>query len=73
MLQRRPIIIPRDYTATDLEEEHRLAYWREDVGVNLHHWHWHLVYPFTATDRRIVDKDRRGELFFYMHQQIIAR
>lgn len=75
-LQRTPIIIPRDYTATDLEEEHRLAYFREDVGVNLHHWHWHLVYPFSArgpSARAIVAKDRRGELFFYMHQQIIAR
>ncbi|KAI5635514.1 hemocyanin, ig-like domain-containing protein [Phthorimaea operculella] len=71
--ERTPIIIPRDYTATDLEEEHRLAYFREDIGVNLHHYHWHLVYPFSATDRRIVAKDRRGELFFYMHQQIIAR
>ncbi|XP_013167402.1 PREDICTED: phenoloxidase subunit 2-like [Papilio xuthus] len=70
---RIPIIIPRDYTATDLDVEHRLAYFREDLGVNLHHWHWHLVYPFTASDRRIVAKDRRGELFFYMHQQIIAR
>ncbi|XP_021182404.1 phenoloxidase 1 [Helicoverpa armigera] len=70
---RTPIIIPRDYTATDLEEEHRLAYFREDIGVNLHHWHWHLVYPFTASQRAIVAKDRRGELFFYMHQQLIAR
>ncbi|XP_052739225.1 phenoloxidase 1 [Bicyclus anynana] len=70
---RIPIIIPRDYTATDLDIEHRLAYWREDIGINLHHWHWHLVYPFSSTQRRIVAKDRRGELFFYMHQQIIAR
>ncbi|CAH0402813.1 unnamed protein product [Chilo suppressalis] len=72
-IPRTPIIIPRDYTATDLEIEHRMAYWREDIGVNLHHWHWHLVYPFAAADRSIVAKDRRGELFFYMHQQIIAR
>ncbi|XP_023951055.2 phenoloxidase 1 [Bicyclus anynana] len=70
---RIPIIIPRDFTATDLDNEHRLAYFREDIGVNLHHWHWHLVYPFSARQRRIVDKDRRGELFYYMHQQIIAR
>jgi hypothetical protein len=28
------------------------------------------VYPFEASDRRIVDKDRRGELFYYMHQQV---
>ncbi|XP_041971384.1 phenoloxidase 1-like isoform X2 [Aricia agestis] len=70
---RTPIIIPRDFTATDLDVEHRLAYWREDIGINLHHWHWHLVYPFTSNQRRIVAKDRRGELFYYMHQQMIAR
>ncbi|CAG9559300.1 unnamed protein product [Danaus chrysippus] len=70
---RVPIIIPRDFTANDLDIEHRLAYWREDIGINLHHWHWHLVYPFSATKREIVAKDRRGELFFYMHQQVIAR
>ncbi|XP_026501330.1 phenoloxidase 1-like [Vanessa tameamea] len=70
---RIPIIIPRDYTATDLDIEHRLAYFREDIGINLHHWHWHLVYPFTSNQREIVAKDRRGELFFYMHQQVIAR
>ncbi|CAH0557365.1 unnamed protein product [Brassicogethes aeneus] len=69
---RTPIEIPKDYTASDLEEEHRLAYFREDLGINLHHWHWHLVYPFEAA-RAVVDKNRRGELFYYMHQQIIAR
>ncbi|XP_043489078.1 phenoloxidase 1-like [Polistes fuscatus] len=70
--QRIPIEIPRDFTASDLDEEHRVAYWREDIGVNLHHWHWHLVYPFEG-DMKIVNKDRRGELFYYMHQQIQAR
>ncbi|GLV34926.1 Prophenoloxidase 2 [Carabus blaptoides fortunei] len=69
---RMPIVIPRDYTASDLEPEHRLAYFREDLGVNLHHWHWHLVYPFDGPDS-VVRKDRRGELFFYMHQQLMAR
>ncbi|XP_045454185.1 phenoloxidase 1-like [Melitaea cinxia] len=70
---RVPIIIPRDYTATDLDIEHRMAYFREDIGVNLHHWHWHLIYPFSANQRSIVAKDCRGELFYYMHSQIIAR
>ncbi|KOC58852.1 Phenoloxidase subunit A3 [Habropoda laboriosa] len=69
---RVPLEIPLDYTASDLDEEHRVAYWREDIGINLHHWHWHLVYPAEA-DMRIVNKDRRGELFYYMHQQIMAR
>ncbi|KAJ8971928.1 hypothetical protein NQ314_000471 [Rhamnusium bicolor] len=69
---RMPIEIPKDYTASDLETEHRLAYFREDIGVNLHHWHWHLVYPFEAA-REVVNKNRRGELFYYMHEQIMAR
>lgn len=52
--------------------EHKISYFREDIGINLHHWHWHLVYPFDGP-YDIVNKDRRGELFYYMHQQIIAR
>lgn len=70
---RRPIIVTNDNTASDLDEEHLLWYFREDVGVNLHHWHWHLVYPDSSEDRSLVDKDRRGELFYFMHQQIIGR
>ena len=70
--EQQPLEIPLDYTASDLDIEHRLAYFREDLGINLHHWHWHLVYPFTGP-RNLVDKDRRGELFYYMHQQIVAR
>lgn len=38
----------------------------------MHHWHWHLVYPGEGPDE-IVRKDRRGELFYYMHNQVIAR
>ncbi|XP_055606372.1 phenoloxidase 8-like [Uranotaenia lowii] len=64
--------LPMNYTASDREDEQRLAYFREDIGVNLHHWHWHLVYP-TAGPVEVIDKDRRGELFFYMHQQLIHR
>lgn len=70
--QRQAVVIPVNFTANELEEEQRLAYFREDIGVNSHHWHWHLVYPGAGPDR-IVNKDRRGELFFYMHNQLIAR
>lgn len=64
--------IPINNTASDREPEQKLAYWREDIGVNLHHWHWHLLYPSEGPDR-VVRKDRRGELFYYMHQQIQGR
>jgi hypothetical protein len=60
-------------TATNFDPEHRLWYFREDIGVNSHHFFWHCVYPGSndGTDGDgIVDKDRRGELFYYMHQQV---
>lgn len=46
---RMPIEIPKSYTASDDEAEHRLWYFREDIGINLHHWHWHLVYNSSFT------------------------
>ncbi|EDW61649.1 phenoloxidase 2 [Drosophila virilis] len=64
--------IPINYTASDREDEQRLSYFREDIGVNSHHWHWHLVYPASGPVE-VVNKDRRGELFYYMHHQLIAR
>nr|XP_029734409.1 phenoloxidase 2-like [Aedes albopictus] len=69
---RMAIDIPMNFTALDREPEQRLAYFREDIGVNLHHWHWHLVYPGVGP-RDIVNKDRRGELFYYFHGQMVAR
>ncbi|XP_017475986.1 PREDICTED: phenoloxidase 2-like [Rhagoletis zephyria] len=69
---RRRIEIPPNFTASDREEEQRLSYFREDIGVNSHHWHWHLVYPGSGPEE-VVRKDRRGELFYYMHHQLMAR
>uniref|UniRef100_A0A240PM30 Tyrosinase copper-binding domain-containing protein n=1 Tax=Anopheles epiroticus TaxID=199890 RepID=A0A240PM30_9DIPT len=69
---RMAINMPMNYTATDEEPEQRMAFFREDIGVNLHHWHWHLSYPGSGPPD-IVRKDRRGELFYYMHQQLLAR
>jgi hypothetical protein len=50
------------------DDEQKLAYWREDPLVNEHHEHWHIVYP-TAHPLG----DRHGELFAYMHEQMLAR
>ncbi|XP_065204198.1 phenoloxidase 2-like [Planococcus citri] len=71
-MAKRFVNINDNFTATNLDPEHKIAYFREDIGVNLHHRHWHEVYPFNA-EEVIVKKDRRGELFYYMHQQIVAR
>lgn len=56
-----------------MNDEDRVAYFREDLGLNLNYVTWNLVYPCDAEDFSIVLKDRRGELWYYLHQQIIAR
>lgn len=68
-----PLEIPLEYTASDLDEEHRVAYHREDVGLNLFHMHWHYFYYKYLSPPEMRKMDRRGELLFYMHGQLIAR
>lgn len=61
-------------TAELLEPESRLAYFREDIGLNAHHWAWHVVFPIIWNENVTGKiKDRKGELFYYMHQQMVAR
>ncbi len=66
-------------TVDTLRNIETLSYWREDHDLNDHHWHWHIVYPWSGIP---VDKksnkfkrtiDRQGELFLYMHSQMLAR
>ena len=57
-------------------QEALLNWFREDPLANEHHEHWHLVYPMGGVDDGqggVKTKDREGELFFYMHQQMLAR
>jgi tyrosinase len=69
--------VPEDEEAVvtaDLEEtrlEAALDYLRRDPLANEHHRHWHVVYPVAGWQGR--RQDREGELFFYMHQQMLAR
>ncbi|XP_035224697.1 hemocyanin B chain-like [Stegodyphus dumicola] len=68
------VIINIEKTGNIMDPEYNLAYYREDIGINAHHWHWHLVYPATWRSEVIGRiKDRKGEIFFYMHQQMCAR
>src|SRR4051794_11472768 len=50
------------------DPETALDWYREDPWANQHHEHWHTVYPGTDGSR-----DREGELFLYMHEQMLAR
>lgn len=52
--------------------EPELAWFREDAKANEHHEHWHYVFWRNGRADRTL-KDRHGEMFFYMHQQMLAR
>jgi hypothetical protein len=56
------------YPSSATPPEDEVSFWREDPLLNEHHEHWHLVYP---TARPL--GNRHGELFSYMHEQMIAR
>jgi tyrosinase len=59
-----------------LGRESALDWWREDQLANDHHRHWHIVYPARGRPSPgggVTLQDRQGELFFYMHQQMLAR
>ncbi|CAM1332236.1 PPO3 (predicted) [Pycnogonum litorale] len=72
--QKEGIMVKSAHTGNILGPEYKLAYYREDIGINAHHWHWHLVYPSCWRPEVMgKKKDRKGELFFYMHQQMVAR
>jgi tyrosinase len=47
--------------------ETKLDWFREDPLLNEHHAHWHVVYNKNQV------YDRQGEMFLYMHQQMLAR
>jgi tyrosinase len=49
------------------EAETKLDWFREDPLLNEHHAHWHVVYDKSQV------YDRQGEMFLYMHQQMLAR
>ncbi|MBG6200183.1 hypothetical protein IWQ48_001301 [Labrenzia sp. EL_13] len=62
------------------KEENRVNWWREDALMNEHHEHWHIVYngfPAGNGNGPVWPggevRDRQGEMFFYMHQQMLAR
>ncbi|XP_045601340.1 hemocyanin A chain-like [Procambarus clarkii] len=59
-----------EFTGSKKNREQRVAYFGEDVGLNSHHVHWHMDFPFWWDGAKI---DRKGELFFWAHHQLTAR
>nr|CAD12808.1 hemocyanin [Epiperipatus sp. TB-2001] len=69
---KQPIQVILEPTGNNRDPEFKLSYFREDIAINSHHWHWHVIYPVGSnpSDKKI---NRKGELFYYMHEQMLAR
>lgn len=68
--------LPAPNPLTEPAAEQALDWYRQDPFANDHHGHWHVVYPtdgVIGADGVQRTQPRQGELFLYMHQQMLAR
>lgn len=68
--------IPSNYTSAHfaLNAEQKLAYFTEDIGLNAFYYYFHMDYPYWMDGGEFgLAKDRRGEFYLYLHQQLLAR
>lgn len=56
-----------------MDPYHRVAYFSEDLGMNSFHYHWHVLHPSIWIKEFGELKDRMGELFYWVHRQMVAR
>lgn len=71
-------VLYTDYTSRfylDKFQESRMAYFREDIGLNTFYYYFYMRYPLHLGGVEVfsLDKEPVGELWFYMHQQLLAR
>ena len=70
------VVIPSNYTGwINLQNpELRTSYFTEDVGLNFYHFVHHLTYPqWLKQEYYGIKNERQGELFYFTHQQLLAR
>ncbi|GJQ73639.1 hypothetical protein Trydic_g13982 [Trypoxylus dichotomus] len=70
------ITIDANYSTprNDLEKEFMLSYFTEDVGLSAYYYYYNIYYPFWLPEQMTYFRtDRRGEQFYYIIQQILAR
>ncbi|XP_053610974.1 arylphorin-like [Plodia interpunctella] len=55
--------------------EHRLAYFTEDIGWNSYYYYFHTNVPFWSEGDQTLGpfKERRGEIYYYFYQQLLSR
>jgi hypothetical protein len=70
------VVIPENHTHQYIStNEHQIvSYFTEDIGLNTYYYYFNLDYPFWMGGQEFnLYKDRRGELYLFEHQQLLAR
>ncbi|KFB47677.1 AGAP001657-PA-like protein [Anopheles sinensis] len=70
------VVIPTNYTGwyVHTNVDQKVSYFTEDIGLNTYYYYFHADYPFWMGGKEYgLYKDRRGELYLYKHQQLLAR
>lgn len=72
----KTVYIPTNYTGWtfDYGTEQKVSYFTEDIGLNAWYYYMQADFPYWLGGKEFgLYKDRRGELFLFHHQQILAR
>nr|SMH67861.1 HcA [Scolopendra dehaani] len=66
-------IVNLNISSNYLNVENSLNYFTNDLGMNSHHYHYHVVHPATGVPIQTVTRDRHGSRFAHMHSQLVRR
>lgn len=54
--------------------ENKMMYFMEDIGLNAFYYYFRMMFPFWMNTKEYdVPQNIRGELYYYFHQQLMAR
>ncbi|KAI9581296.1 larval serum protein 2 [Glossina fuscipes] len=71
------VVVKTNYSNVygNVNYDHTLAYFLEDVGLNAFYYYYNVDYPQWShgPSSHELNKDRRGELYLYLHWQFLAR
>lgn len=69
-------VIPANYTGwtKHVNIEQKVSYFTEDIGLNAWYYYFQIEFPYWLGGKEFnMYKDRRGELYLFHHQQLLAR
>lgn len=70
-------IIPANYSgwymSREYDNEHKLNYFTEDIGLNAYYYYFRKEYPFWMKGEEFGLQKYRGEEYLYGHKQLLAR